>query len=286
MRLLGMREHCPTIVLRNAIRKFIADDMVTYAAALAYYALFALIPFLTVLTGVLSLFQRGDVFDWLVRQAQWVVPSQAMDLVIQMIEEVNTKGKGGFLSIGIVTTIWAASVGTRASMRALNVAFDAPAARPVWKRYPISIAFTLGSVMLLILATGLMLVGPTVIVWLADRAGYAHSASIVWSWLSVPFAILLLIINVAIVYSVVPNIKQSFRLITPGSVVAVAAWVVASYGFANIVSKVVDYNAVYGSLSAVLVLLLYMYISCAALLFGAEVNAVIYNRPDETGTRY
>ena len=130
---------------------------------------------------------------------------------------------------------------------------------------------------MLIVAAGLMLVGPRAAEWIAGQVGLGHVVVTLWTWLRWPIAAVLLALAAAVVYYVAPNVDQPFRLITPGSVLAVVLQVAASLGFSFYVSTFGTYGATYGSLGGVVVLLLYFFISAAALLLGAEVNAVIYH---------
>ena len=142
-------------------------------------------------------------------------------------------------------------------------------------------SITLGLAALLILATGLMAVGPQWIGWLAEQVGLGRLFVLLWTWLRWPVAIVLLMLAVALIYYVAPDVEQEFRFITPGAILAVLVWVAASLGFGYYVNSFANYNAMYGSLGAIIVLLLYFFLSAAVLLFGAEVNAVIEHHAAE-----
>ncbi|MEC7473667.1 MAG: YihY/virulence factor BrkB family protein, partial [Pseudomonadota bacterium] len=118
-------------------------------------------------------------------------------------------------------------------------------------------------------------VGPQVMEWLASQVGLKDVVVLLWTWLRWPVIVLMLMLVVALLYYVAPDVKQEFRFITPGSVLAVLVWILASIAFGIYVQNFADYNATYGSIGAIIVLLLYLYISSAVLLFGAELNAVI-----------
>jgi membrane protein len=120
-----------------------------------------------------------------------------------------------------------------------------------------------------------LLIGPQAIEWLAQRAGLEQLFVLLWKWLRLPVALLLMTSAVAILYYVAPDVEQEFRFITPGAVLAVVAWLVASLAFDFYVKNFSKYNAMYGSIGAIIVLLLYFFISAMVLLFGAEINAVI-----------
>ncbi len=275
MNIPGLRGLGPWTVLKRSVKDFFDDKMMTYAAALAYQVLFAIFPFVIFLVALLGFLNLSDFFDWLLQQAQVVLPRTAMANVRQVIDEIRSQDQGGLLSFGIVAAIWVASSGVRATMDALNVAYDVEETRSAWKRYPLSIIYTLGLGAMIIAAAAMMLLGPQLIGWLAQQVGLGEAFTTVWSWLRLPVAVVLLTFAVALVYYAGPNVEQPFRLVTPGAVLAVVVWVVASLGFSYYVANLANYQAIYGSLGAVVVLLLYFYLSAAALLFGAEVNSII-----------
>lgn len=147
--------------------------------------------------------------------------------------------------------------------------------RPAWKRFPLSILYTVGIAGMLLAAAALMVLGPQVMGWIAAQIGLEEFIVTVWTIARWPVIVFLLMVAVALIYYVMPDVKQEFRFITPGSVLAVVVWIIASLGFAFYVKTFADYNAMYGSIGAIIVLLLYFYISAAVLLLGAEMNAVI-----------
>lgn len=133
-----------------------------------------------------------------------------------------------------------------------------------------------------------MIMGPQVMEWLASQVGLQDIVVTVWTWARWPVAIFLMMLVVALLYYIAPNVEQSFRFITPGSVVAVIVWIAASLAFGYYVQNFGNYDATYGSIGAVIVLMLFFYISAAVLLLGAEINAVIEHSANEgknKGTR-
>lgn len=261
-------------VMIRTVKEFIDDEMSTYASALAYQMLFSLFPFLLFLIALIGFLHLPDFFTWLREQAAYVLPALALDQVNPIIDQLQ-QSKGGLLSVGIVVALWTASAGVRLMMSAMNAAYDVPEERPAWKRIPLSIAYTVGFAGLLLTVAALMVVGPQVMNWLAEQIGMEYFIVTLWTIARWPLIVILLMISVALIYFVMPDVKQSFRFITPGSVLAVVVWIVASIGFGIYVKNFADYNAMYGSIGAIIVLLLYFYISAAVLLFGAEMNAVI-----------
>jgi len=278
MKIAGFEGIDPVAVLVKAFRNFTSHDMSTYAAGLAYHVLFAIFPFIIFLIALFSFFELSDFFEWLRSQARAFLPPPAMDQVNRVINEMQLPQKG-LLSLGAATALWLASQGIRAIISALNVAYDARETRPAWKLYPLSILYTAGAAAVLILAAGLLIVGPQAMQWLAQKVGLESLFVTLWTWVRLPAALLLVSLTVALIYYVAPDvppgIPHKFKLITPGSVLAVVIWAASSAGFSYYVQNFGNYSVTYGSIGAVIVLLLYLDLSAAALLYGAEVNAII-----------
>lgn len=276
MQIPGLQGVSPATLAKRSGKKFLDDDMAAYAAALAYHTLLAIFPFTIFLLTLLGFLDISRFFDWLLEQARLALPTQAASQVEAVLGEIRDEGRGGLLSFGLAASLWAASSGARSVIRALNAAYGVDESRPVWQRYLLSIAYTVGLAALLIAAAALMMIGPRAMGWLAGQAGIGGAFVTVWTWLRWPVAIALLALTVALVYYFAPNVDQPFRFITPGSVIAVAVWLLASFGFSLYVGNFGNYTATYGGIGAVVVLLVYFFLSSVALLLGAEVNAEIY----------
>lgn len=264
--------------LIKALGAFIEDDMLTFAAALSYQVFFSIFPFIIFLVALLGSLRIPGFFDWLLSQAQLVLPEQAAGVVEQAVEQIEGQASGSLLSFGLVLALWSASAAVRMITNALNKAYNVQEDRPVWKTYPLSVVYTLLLAVAIIVAIALMLIGPQIVEWLAQQIGLGAVFVAVWNWLRIPVAILLLMTVVAFIYYLLPNVDLPFRFITPGSVLAVIAWIAASLGFSYYVNTFANYSATYGSLGAIIVLLFYFFISAVVLLFGAEMNAQIYYR--------
>jgi len=259
-------------LLKRTLKEFSSDDMSTYASALAYRGLFAMFPFLVFLIALLGFLDLQNFFDWLRMQAELALPPVAMEQINPVIDQLQEQ-QAGLLSFGILVALWTASIGFRSLMNALNKAYDVEEGRPTWKLIILALAYTAGVAVLLLFTAGLMVIGPQAMEWLAGQVGMRELVVVLWTWLRWPVIVLMLV--VALLYYVAPDVEQEFRFITPGSVLAVLVWILASVAFGVYVQNFADYNATYGSIGAIIVLLLYLYISAAVLLFGAELNAVI-----------
>jgi membrane protein len=267
----------PLELTKRSIRKaYLQDDMLMYAAALAYRAFFAFIPFLIFVVALLGVLQVPGFFEWLLSKAQNILSKDAVGQMKLVLEQVRHQARGGLLALAAVAVaLWYASVAVRSLMTALNVAFDVKKGRPAWRRYPLSMLFAIGYALIIALASALMLVGTPIMSSLLAQLGFREGLTSVWQWLRWPAAVLLLMITVALTYDLLPNDEEPFRFLTPGAVLAVLVWVVASVSLHYYVLNFANYSVMYGALGAVLMLLLYFYVSAAVLLLGAEVNAVI-----------
>ena len=270
----GLRGMKLPALIAAAVREFFADDMPTYAAALAYQALFSLFPFFIFLLALVGTLHLPDFISWLEQQAQMLLPSQAMEQVGKVLAELK-EPRGGLLSTNALVALWVASSGVRATMNAFNAAYGVREGRPAWKLYPLSILYTLVVAALLIASAALLLIGPRAIDWLAGEIGFRQLFVHAWTWLRWPVALVLLSLSAALIYYAAPAQQPRFRFITPGAVLSVLIWVVSSIGFDYYVKNFTDYNSMYGSVGSIILLLLYFYLSAAVLLFGAEVNAGI-----------
>src|SRR3954470_19334199 len=262
-------------VSRRSTRKYLRqDDMSSYAAALAYRALFAMIPFLALLVELLGFLGIGDFFiEWLAGQINFPLEGQIAEIVRQWIMQTMSLTQGERLSIGLVVigiAVWSISSGVRTLTKSLNRAYDAEDNRPSWKRYGLSFFYALGLAVMVIMAATLLFMGPRTIEWIVGRVGLDEAFVSLWTWLRLPVALVLLMLVVSIVYWTVPNANHAYRLISPGAVLAVIGWVLASLGFSFYIVNFANYSVIYGSIGIVFVLLLYFYISAAVLLFGAE----------------
>jgi membrane protein len=261
--------------------RFSADDMLVYAAALSYQLFFSLFPFVIFLLALLGVLNLTSFFDWLIKQSQTVLPGQASGLVKNVVSQIRGQAAGGALSLGAILALWSASSAVRLAMHSLNVAYGV-GDRAVWKKLPLSILYTVLLAVLLIAAAVMMLIGPQLAGWIAQQVGLGSVFATVWTWARIPVAVVLLVLVAALVYYLFPNTRQPFRVVTPGAVLAVIVWVLASLGFSWYVSNFASYNATYGALAAVIVLLFYFFISAAILLFGAELNSEVYRQAAES----
>lgn len=274
----------PVAVVKQAVKKFMDDDMNTHAAALTYRILLAMFPFLIFVLTLLGALNMESFFNAMLKEAEKAFAPEIYTQFETILTQVRSGANGGLLSFGLVLALWSAAGGVRSVMHAINVAYSVEEERAVWRKYLLSLVYTIGLAAIMLAALALMFLGPQTIGWIADQVGLGTLFIDLWTWLRIPVAILLMVVAVALIYYFLPNVDQPFRLVSPGSLVAVIVWLLATLGLSFYLSNFGNYNATYGSLAGVIAMLLYFYISSAILLLGAEINAVIFLAHPETET--
>jgi membrane protein len=273
----AVKAHAPLLspaLLRQALARYLDQDMGTYASALAFQAFFSIFPFLLFLVALLAFLDVPQFFDWLRLQASMLVPQQALDPVMRVIEQVR-RPNSTLLSFGVAAAWWGASAGVRSTMTALNVTCQAPESRPAWLRILLSLLYTVALAVLLIAAALLFSIGPEAAHWLVRELRVDWKLAQLWTWLRLPLWLALLALTVTLVYWAAPSCRRPLRHLFPGAIFAVLAWMAASAAFGYYLANFANYSALYGSIGTIIGLLLYFSLSSAVLLFGAEINAVL-----------
>jgi membrane protein len=269
--------------LKATVQEFQRDDALGLAAQLAYYLILALFPFILVLVSLMGTFGSPELASEVLGYFQQVVPEQAYEIIETYTANIIS-GRAeapGLLSFGILFTIWAASGAFAALINALNRAYDVQETRPFWKVRGIAILMTLGLSVLILVGVLLLVVGEPIGETVANIFGLGDLFLLVWDIARWPVALLFMVLTVALLYYFAPDVEQPFRWITPGGLIGVLLWVLASVGFNFYVSNFGSYNKTYGSIGAVIILLLYLYISSLTILFGATLNAILVRMKEE-----
>jgi membrane protein len=262
-------------VLKRTATEFKDDNLTDWAAALTYYGVLSIFPALIVLVSILGLIGESATQP-LIDNLGSVAPGPAKDIFTSAIE--NLQGSSGaagvFFVIGILAAVWAASGYVAAFMRASNAIYDMPEGRPVWKTLPVRVGLTV----LLMVLTAISAVAVTLSGGLAKEVGgllgVGDTAVSVWNIAKWPVLILFVSFMFAVLYWAAPNVKQpGFKWISPGSVLAVLGWILASVAFAFYVANFGSYNKTYGALAGPIVFLVWLWISNIMVLLGAEFNA-------------
>jgi membrane protein len=256
-------------------REISADGVTDLAASVTYYSILALFPFLLFIVALASVVISPSDAERLVEQLAQVAPGEVTRILGDRIRQLGAQQNVSLLGFGALGAIWAASGGVMGLVAALNRCYDVKEGRPWWKVRAIAILMTLVAGALA-LAAALVAIAAAP---LADRLGGPLGLAI--GWLRLPVAGLVMMFLWALLYYVLPDVEQRFRFITPGSVVGVVLWVLASWAFSKYVASFGSYDKTYGSLGGVIVLLLWMWLSTLVLLVGAEMNALVEHASPE-----
>ena len=262
------------------------DDSLGDAAKLAYYFLLALFPLLIFLTSAIGLIvgsgtsMRHTLFHYLAR----LMPSSASQLIDSTMLEVTNSSSAGKLSFGLLLALWAASNGMGAITEALNTAYDVEETRAWWKRQLTAVLLTVGLSVLIIAALALVIGGGRLADFLAAVFGFGSAFTWGWKILQWPLVLAFMLSAFALIYYFAPDLRdQEWKWITPGSVIGVALWLLASFGLKSYLHFFNSYSATYGSLGAVIILMLWLYLTGLAVLIGGVVNAEIENVAAQRG---
>ena len=264
------------------------DDIWGRAAQLAYYFLLALFPLLLFLTSLLGIFaQEGtELRDKLFMYLGQVMPGSATGLVRTTIDGVTQGAGGGKLSFGILAALWAASNGMGAITESLNVAYEVKETRSWWNRRLIAVFLTMALAVLIIAALALVLYGGIIADSIAVSYGLGDLFKITWKILQWPIVLAFVLLAFALIYYFAPDLSdQDWSWVTPGSVIGVALWLLVSFGFRLYLHFFDSYSATYGSLGAVIILMLWFYLTGLAILFGGEINSEIENAAAKAGAK-
>lgn len=262
------------------------DEVFGRAAELSYYFLLALIPLLLFLTSVIGLVlgsgtgTRHALFSYLSR----VMPPSAFELIDNTMLEVSAASGAGKLSFGILAALWAASNGMGAITQSLNVAYDVKESRPWWKQRLVSVGLTVSLSVLIITALGLVVGGGRIADWLAQAYSLGSVFAVTWKVVQWPVVLAFMVLAFALIYYFAPDVReQSWQWLTPGAALGVAIWLLVSLGFRLYLHFFNSYSKTYGSLGAVIILMLWLYFTGAAILIGGEVNSEIEHAAAEQG---
>lgn len=276
----------PITLAKRVGKEIDHDEIFTRAAALSYYFLLALFPMLLFLTSLLGLVvgQNPQFQSTLYSYLGRVMPGDASSLVTKTIQEVTTHASGLKLAISLVVALWTASGGMSALGSSLNAAYDVREGRPWWKRQLTFLLLTIAVAVLAIAALVIILFGGRLATFLGAHLHLSSAFTTTWMIVQWPIALFFVIFCFALAYYFAPDIKHArWYWITPGSVVGVLLWIVASVGFKVYLSFFNSYAKTYGSLAGVIVLMLWFYITGLALLIGGEINAEIEHAAAEHG---
>jgi len=279
----GLRSPSRELTWRQASlklwNKLFADNVFGRAAQLAYYWLFAIFPLLIFLTTLLAFLpMRHDLNQWIAAFGA-VLPPEAYTLLNNTFQQIITQQRGGLLSFSIFLLLWSSSSGMEAIIGALNRAYGGAPARAWWKERLLALALTLGLAVFIISALALIFFGENIGSRMATYFGFSGTFETAWALAHWPIVVGLTLLGVELIYYFAPNVGRGkngkrWELFTPGAVFAVGLWLLISFGLRFYVSHFGHFNATYGALGGVMVLMLWLYLTGVAILVGGEINSV------------
>jgi membrane protein len=271
------REPSLLATLKRTVVEFRDDNLSDWAAALTYYGLLSLFPALIALVSIIGLFGDPEsttktVTDIVTR----IGPESGARTFSGPIHSITSnRGSAGVLFVvGLAAAVWSASGYIGAFIRASNVIYETDEGRPFWKLRPLQLAVTLAMViMVAFVLIALVLTGPVVRA-VADPIGVGGTAVSIWNYAKWPVLAAVFVLMIDLLYYTSPNARvRGFAWATPGAVLALVVWAVASAGFALFVANFGSYDKTYGTMGGVVVLLIWMWITNLAILLGHELNA-------------
>jgi membrane protein len=263
-------------VLKRTVKEYQRDNLSDWAAALTYYAILSLFPGLLVLVAGMRLLGPTTV-NTVVDNLAAVAPGTVREILRAAVDNIQKSSQGTaglFAIISLGAALWSASGYVAAFMRASNAIYDVPEGRPLWKKLPVRLGVTI--------VTGVLIAASALAVVftgrLAEQFGrlIGVNRGVVQAWNIAKWPVLALVISLvfAILYWASPNARQGgFRWVSPGGLLAVVIWLLGSAGFALYVAHFGSYNKTYGSIAAIIIFLIWLYLTNTAILLGAELNA-------------
>jgi membrane protein len=263
--------------IKRTFTEFSEDNMSDWSAALTYYGLLSLFPALIALVSIVGLVgDPATTTKTITDMVTKLGPSSAADTFAGPIKSITAhRGTAGILFIvGLATALWSASGYVGAFMRAANVIYETPEGRPFWKLRPLQILVTLIMLVLLALvALALVLTGP-VVTAVAEPLGISSTAVSIWDIAKWPVLLAVVVTMFAVLFYSAPNVKLAgFKWVTPGALLAIVLWLIASAAFAFYVANFGSYDKTYGTLGGLVCLLVWLWITNVALLLGMELNS-------------
>ncbi len=249
------------------------------AAQIAYNFLFALFPFLITLVSLAAYLPIHGILRRFLDAVHPLLPANAYELVAHQLTSTFESHHAGLLTVGLVLSVWSASSAVTALAHALNEAYGVKETRPFWRVRGLAMLLTLSGGAAFFTVLVILVIGGQIGRWLSNELGEPRLYSVAWSALRWPVTAVIAIVGFSVLYHLCPNVKRRFRLVTPGSLAGTGLWLGSTIGFSFYVNHgAANYNAMYGSLAAFVVLLSGFYVSGLALILGGQIDAIVEGR--------
>jgi membrane protein len=247
------------------------DDLNGLSAQLAYFFLLSLFPLLIVVFTLIPYIPipHPDMLGMI----KGFAPADTMKLIEKNVNDVISHRNGGLLSFGIIGTIWSASNGINAIVRAFNKAYNVKESRSFIVSRGMAILLTFGMIFVFILAIIIPIFGKEIGVFLFSQLGYTSQFLKLWNMLSWLVSAIILFLIFTVLYWIAPNVKLRCKSAFPGAAFATVGWIISSLGLSVYVGKISNYSLTYGSIGTIIVLMIWLYISAFIIILGGEINA-------------
>lgn len=269
------------VFLEQLILRFEDDGVTEIGAQLTYYLTLSIFPFIIFFLNLLQYTPLADIN--VLNSILSPLPVETQNILSEIINGIMENSNAALLSFGAIGTIWSASNGIMAVIKAVNRAFDVDEDRPYFKLKGLSIIFTIGLFLILILAFGVLVFGKVIVNQIFKSYNWVFS--IIWNILRILIPLGFMILMFALLYKFAPAVKNKIDLklkdTVPGSIFTAIAWILLSVGFSFYVNNFGNYTKTYGSLGGIIILLIWLYMSSIVIVLGAEVNAVLLSMKDK-----
>ncbi len=262
-------------LLKRTGKETLDDDCLSLAAQLAYYFFLALFPTVLFLLALASFFPLYDLTEDIGRVLGPFVSPEVLRIIKEQMQRLAESDSGGILTFGLLAAVWSSSAALVSIVSTLNKAYDVEEGRPWWKVRLVAIALTISVSVFVLASLTLILGGPAMATYLGQTVGLGTAFEWTWKIVQWPVAFLLVSTAIGTIYYFGPDVEQDWAWLTPGAVTATTLWLLSSLALKFYVVNFTDYNASYGAVGGVMVLLLWFYVSGLAILVGAEMNAEI-----------
>jgi membrane protein len=269
---------------RCLIEKWSKDQLTNQAAQFSYYFLFAIFPLLLCLTALFGFFVvPGTVQDRAISHYLGaLLPNLAFKVIESTLRDIAKGSSAGKFSLGLLIALWSASSGMSAIIHGLNVAYRAQDERPWWREKILSIVLTAFVTFLLVVALLLVISGGDLISTLARKFGWPHEIAVVWNVAQWFVLLMFVLVAFGLMYYFAPDVpRERLRCLIPGTVIGVGIWLTVSFLFRYYVRHFTHYSVTYGAIGAIIVLMLWFYLSSLAILIGGEVNSIVEHSIEE-----
>jgi membrane protein len=271
---MALRDQAGTVLRKLGVR--LRDNAATdRAAQLSYYFIFALFPFLFTLVTLAAYLPVKGGIDQLMARLDPLMPEEAMDIIRGQLSSLATQQRPRLLTLGLLLALWSASRGVDALRTALNLSYDVKESRPWWKVQASALLITVATSALMLLAIAGLALGSSLGVWVAGKLHVDQFWPILWGWLRWPITAAGVMLVLALLYYFLPDVKQQWRYITPGSLLGTLLWLLLTWAFSFYAESFATYDKTYGAIGGVIVLMTWLYITGLVFILGGELNAIV-----------